>query len=38
VKFRPAAPCANAPARSLDTAIVGSSFSHLPGKILVEDN
>jgi alginate O-acetyltransferase complex protein AlgJ len=38
VKFQPAAPCADAPARSLDTAIVGSSFSHLPGKILVEDN
>ena len=38
VKFQPSTPCADAPARSIDAAMVGSSFSHLPGKILVEDN
>jgi len=38
VKFQPSIPCADSPARSIDAAIVGSSFSHLPGKILVEDN
>jgi alginate O-acetyltransferase complex protein AlgJ len=26
------------PARSIDAALVGSSFSHLPGQILIEDN
>jgi alginate O-acetyltransferase complex protein AlgJ len=38
VKFKPSAPCSDQPARLLDAAIVGSSFSHLPGKILIEDN
>lgn len=38
VKFQPSASCADHPARSIDTAIVGSSFSHLPGQILLEDN
>jgi alginate O-acetyltransferase complex protein AlgJ len=38
VKFQPSIPCADSPARSIDAAIVGSSFSHLPGQILVEDN
>src|SRR3954468_6160124 len=26
------------PARAIDAALVGSSFSHLPGQILIEDN
>jgi alginate O-acetyltransferase complex protein AlgJ len=38
VKFQPSAKCSEHPAHSLDAAIVGSSFSHLPGKILIEDN
>src|SRR3954447_25239202 len=38
VKFQPAVPCAESPARSLDAALIGSSFSHLPGQILIEDN
>jgi alginate O-acetyltransferase complex protein AlgJ len=38
VKFLPSAPCADHPARQLDAAIVGSSFSHLPARILIEDN
>src|SRR3954453_3708536 len=38
VKFRTAVPCATSPARSIEAAIVGSSFSHLPGRILIEDN
>jgi len=38
VKFQPSASCADHPARSIDAAIVGSSFSHLPGQILIEDN
>ncbi len=38
VKFVPSASCADHPARSIDAAIVGSSFSHLPGKILIEAN
>jgi alginate O-acetyltransferase complex protein AlgJ len=37
-KFQLSAPCADAPARLIDAAIVGSSFSHLPGQILIEDN
>src|SRR6195952_4709345 len=32
------APCATSPARSIDAILVGSSFSHLPGQILIEDN
>ncbi len=38
VKFQPSAQCAVSPARLIDAAIVGSSFSHLPGQILLEDN
>jgi alginate O-acetyltransferase complex protein AlgJ len=38
VKFQTAIPCAESPARSVDAALVGSSFSHLPGQILIEDN
>jgi hypothetical protein len=38
VKFQTALPCAQSPARSIDAALVGSSFSHLPGQILIEDN
>jgi len=30
--------CADSPARNLDIAIVGDSFSHLPGSILIEQN
>jgi hypothetical protein len=38
VKFSPSAPCADHPARLLDAAMVGSSFGHLPARILIEDN
>jgi alginate O-acetyltransferase complex protein AlgJ len=38
VKFSPSASCADHPARTLDAAMVGSSFSHLPARILIEDN
>jgi alginate O-acetyltransferase complex protein AlgJ len=38
VKFEPSASCAAHPARSIEAALVGSSFSHLPGRILIEDN
>ena len=38
VKFQPSVSCADDPARTLDAAVVGSSFSHLPGRILIEDN
>jgi alginate O-acetyltransferase complex protein AlgJ len=38
VTFQQPASCADHPARLIDAAIVGSSFSHLPGQILVEDN
>src|SRR3954467_6641622 len=38
VKFQTAVPCATSPARSIDAALVGSSFSHLPGQIQIEDN
>src|SRR3954452_19802684 len=38
VKFLPSTPCVESPARSLEAALVGSSFSHLPGQILIEDN
>src|ERR1700754_2590766 len=37
VKFQ-TAQCAESPARSIDAVLVGSSFSHLPGQILIEDN
>jgi hypothetical protein len=38
VQFSPSASCAGDPARQLDVAMVGSSFSHLPARILIEDN
>jgi alginate O-acetyltransferase complex protein AlgJ len=38
VKFSPSASCADHPARRLNAAMVGSSFSHLPARILIEDN
>jgi alginate O-acetyltransferase complex protein AlgJ len=38
VKFEPSASCAGHPAGSIDAAILGSSFSHLPGEILIADN
>ena len=38
VKFQTAMPCAESPARSVDAVLVGSSFSHLPGSILIEQN
>jgi hypothetical protein len=38
VKFQPSASCAGHPAASIDAAMVGSSFSHLPAEILIADN
>jgi alginate O-acetyltransferase complex protein AlgJ len=38
VKFSASASCADHPAHSLNAAMVGSSFSHLPARILIEDN
>lgn len=38
VKYTTAASCADHPARQLEIAMVGSSFSHLPGAILAEHN
>jgi alginate O-acetyltransferase complex protein AlgJ len=38
LKFQPGASCAEHPARLLDAAMVGSSFGHLPARILIEDN
>jgi len=38
VQFSPSASCADNPARQLDVAIVGSSFSHLPARIMIEAN
>jgi hypothetical protein len=38
VKFSPSASCADHPARQLRVAMVGSSFGHLPARILIEDN
>ena len=38
VSFQPEAPCAQSPARDLNVAMVGSSFGHLPARILVEAN
>jgi alginate O-acetyltransferase complex protein AlgJ len=38
VKFQPSTSCADHPARFIDAAIVGSSFSLLPGEILIADN
>jgi hypothetical protein len=38
VKFHTAVPCTGHAAQSIDAALVGSSFSHLPGQILIEHN
>jgi hypothetical protein len=38
VKYTTAASCAEHPARLLDVAMVGSSFSHLPANILIQHN
>jgi hypothetical protein len=38
VSFTPSVPCAQSPARQLDVAMVGSSFGHLPARILIEAN
>jgi alginate O-acetyltransferase complex protein AlgJ len=36
--FQPSVPCAESPARNLDVAMVGSSFGHLPARIMIEGN
>lgn len=38
VDFVPSVPCAENPARQLDVAFVGSSFGHLPTRIMIEAN
>ena len=38
VSFTPSVPCAQSPARQLDVAMVGSSFGHLPARIMIEAN
>jgi alginate O-acetyltransferase complex protein AlgJ len=38
VSFQPAVPCAESPARQLDVTMVGSSFGHLPSRIMIEAN
>ena len=38
VSFQPSIPCAESPARQLDIAMVGSSFGHLPARIMIEAN
>jgi len=38
VSFTPSVPCAQSPARDLDVAMVGSSFGHLPARIMIEAN
>jgi alginate O-acetyltransferase complex protein AlgJ len=38
VQFSPSASCMKSPARQLDVAIVGSSFGHLPARIMIEAN
>ncbi len=38
VSFQPSVPCAECPARQLAVAFVGSSFGHLPSRIMVEAN
>jgi alginate O-acetyltransferase complex protein AlgJ len=38
VSFQPKLPCEESPARQLDVAVVGSSFGHLPSRIMVEAN
>ena len=36
--FQPGASCADHPAHTIDAAMVGSSFGHLPARMLIEDN
>jgi alginate O-acetyltransferase complex protein AlgJ len=38
VSFTPSVPCAQSPARELNVAMVGSSFGHLPARIMIEAN
>jgi hypothetical protein len=38
VSFTPSVPCAQSSARQLDVAMVGSSFGHLPARIMIEAN
>jgi alginate O-acetyltransferase complex protein AlgJ len=38
VSFQPAVPCGTSPARQLDIVVVGSSFGHLPSRIMTEAN
>jgi alginate O-acetyltransferase complex protein AlgJ len=38
VSFQPSIPCEESPARQLNVAMVGSSFGHLPSRILIEAN
>ena len=38
VSFQPSLPCETSPARQLDVVVVGSSFGHLPSRILIEAN
>jgi alginate O-acetyltransferase complex protein AlgJ len=38
VQFQPSVPCSESPARQLNVAMVGSSFGHLPARILIEAN
>jgi alginate O-acetyltransferase complex protein AlgJ len=38
VSFQPEIPCAQSPARQLDVTMVGSSFGHLPSRIMIEAN
>jgi alginate O-acetyltransferase complex protein AlgJ len=38
VMFMPSVKCADSPARKLDAAVVGSSFGHLPARMMIEAN
>jgi len=38
VSFQPKEPCGISPARGLDVVMVGSSFGHLPSRIMIEAN
>jgi hypothetical protein len=38
VSFQPSVPCSESPARDLNVIVVGSSFGHLPGRIMIEAN
>lgn len=38
VSFETSVPCTKSPARQLDVAMVGSSFGHLPARMMVEAN